>query len=269
MEVGDQRAHVAGAVGPPGGVVVHLHPVDVALHALGPLRVVALVGAVDATARGGADVGVGEQELTDARLVGEAVHAIARRVDEHRARAVQDVAGAQLAPARLQHVLVGAAARAREPRQDREDRADVHVRVDVGRAVEWIEVHDIATDRHALGHLDDVLVLLGRDHGQLTRAAEHAHDRLVREDVQLLDLLALHVDRAGGAEHVREPRADDGLVDHLRGQRDIEQQAGELPTGLGMLSLLLEHELRQGDRAIVHEGVLRISPTDRSRPRVP
>ena len=51
MEVGDQRADVTAAVGR-RHLVLHLQPVHVTLHAFRPLRVVALVHAVDAAARG-------------------------------------------------------------------------------------------------------------------------------------------------------------------------------------------------------------------------
>src|SRR5947207_1240388 len=74
-----------------------LVPVDVAILAVVPAEEVALVHAVDAAALGNADVRVRQQELAEARLVREAVHAVARGVDQHRARPVHDVAGGELA----------------------------------------------------------------------------------------------------------------------------------------------------------------------------
>ena len=72
-----------------------------------------------------------EQELADRRIEREAVRALPRRVHEHRARAVDDVARGHLTTAGLQHVLELTVAAARDLADDGEDRADRHVHVDV------------------------------------------------------------------------------------------------------------------------------------------
>ena len=71
-----QRAHVAAAIGARGVLVLHLQPVHVALHAVRPRRGVAFVHAVEVSALRRLDVIVREQELADARLEREAVHAV-------------------------------------------------------------------------------------------------------------------------------------------------------------------------------------------------
>src|SRR5205085_11474938 len=57
---------------------------------------------------------------------------------------------------------------------------------------------------------------------------------------------------AGEPEDVHQPRAHHQPVDHLGGDRDVHQQAGELARALGMRELLLQDELRQGERAFRH-----------------
>src|SRR6266702_3759640 len=91
MEVCDERADVAGVLrlDLPLAVLERAHH---ALHRRGPAVPVAFVDAVVLADRGGGDVGVRQQKLADRGIEGEAVHPLSRGVDEHRTRAVQDVA---------------------------------------------------------------------------------------------------------------------------------------------------------------------------------
>ena len=255
VEVRDQRAGVARAVGAVRRGVVDLEPVHVALGAIGPAEVVPLVDAVDPAARRGVNLGVGEQELADRGLEREAVHAVAGGVDQHGARAVHDVAGAQLAVSRLQAVLKRAAAFARHASQHREDGADIDVGVDVRRAVQGVEVEHVLARGLILRRRHDVLVLLRDQHGELAGPAQHAVERLVRELVEPLHLLAVHVLAPGVAQDVHQARADDLGVDHLGRERDVGEQLGELAGRLGVQPLLLEDELLQGERAVPHRAL--------------
>ncbi len=77
-----------------------------------------------------------------------------------------------------------------------------------------------------------------------------ADQHVVGEDVELLDLLALHVRVAGEAEDAREPGAADLAGDDLRGQRELMEEAGEVPRRAGGAPLHREQMLLQGLPAI-------------------
>src|SRR5882672_12336522 len=134
MDVGHERADVARvlrfhAAAP---AVAVLERTDDALDARRPLVPVTLVDAVVLADVGRADVGMRQQKLTDGGIEGEAVHALPRRVDEHRARAIQDVTGGDLRAAFLETVgerartlFRGTAPMNRKDRPDRDIDADV------------------------------------------------------------------------------------------------------------------------------------------------
>ena len=67
-------------------------------------------------------------------------------------------------------------------------------------------------------------------------------DDLVRVLIQLLDPLAVDVLLPGRSQHIDEPRFADRATDHLRGERDIAENAREVPRRPGMLSLFLDDE---------------------------
>ena len=203
-----------------------------------------------------------EQELADRRIEREAVHALARRVDEHRARAVDDVARGDLTAARLQHVFELAVPAARDLPNDGEDRADRHVDVDVRRAVERIEQQAVLAALEVLGNLDDARLFLGRHGAQPAAVVHRLDDDLVGEHVELLLHLALHVLVVGGAEDVGEPRAADLVGDHLGGERQVVQDARELTRRFRVVALFLDDEtLDRDDRRC---GVLdHVAPSSR------
>mmetsp|Transcript_4980 Transcript_4980/g.10733 ORF Transcript_4980/g.10733 Transcript_4980/m.10733 type:complete len:262 (+) Transcript_4980:506-1291(+) len=104
VEVTDQGANVAGAVGlavPLGGVLQAGH---VVLHALVPQVGVALVEGVDLANLGDLDVPVCQHELSHQGVQGEAVHAVADGEHHDVGAAVQAVAGAAQVLARLTHI---------------------------------------------------------------------------------------------------------------------------------------------------------------------
>ena len=67
------------------------------------------------------------------------------------------------------------------------------------------------------------------------------------EDVELLLNLALHVLTVIRAEDVGESRAADLVGDHLRGERQIVQHAGELTRRFGVIALFLDDETLDRD----------------------
>ena len=157
------------------------------------------------------------------------------------------VSGRDLAVSRLQHVLQAAARTVRDLLHHGKDRADGHVHVDIGRSVEGVEEQDVVAVLERVGDRNDVFGFL-RCHGAEPPAVIHRlHDDLVRDDVELLLGLALHVLRAGGAEDVGQPGAADLVRDHLRRHREIVQDAGQLAGGLRMAALLLDDEALDRD----------------------
>ena len=94
-----------------------------------------------------------------------------------------------------------------------------------------------------------VLVLLRGHDADPPGVVQRVLHGLVGEDVELLLLLALHVVAPGAAEDVDQAGAPDAGRDDLGGERDVVEQVGELPGGLGVLVLLVEDEpLDGGDR---------------------
>ena len=111
--------------------------------------------------------------------------------------------------------------------EDAEDRARRHAGVDVRRAVERIEdgnvprglVDDrlevVLGQRRVVEHVDQEVLLLGGDHAHFPGEAQRVLEHLVRDHVELLLLLALHVHRALRAHHPGDVRARDEAGDRL------------------------------------------------------
>ena len=121
----------------------------------------------------------------------EAVHAVAGGVDHDRRRAVDHVAGGELLRAavagrRRWDRRIAASVRHGE---DREDRADADVDVDVRGAVERIEHDDVLAAAGAAIEGDRLFVLFGGDHADVFADAQAVHQRFVGVDVELLLLL--------------------------------------------------------------------------------
>ena len=239
VEVGDQGADVARRAAP------LLAAVHVGAHGAAPAAGVALVGAVDGPPLRDADALVGEQELADRRVEGEAVDAAAGGVDEHGARPVDEVPGAQLLAARPQEARGGGVGRAGRA-VDGEDRADADVHVDVGGAVHGVEDEDVGAPGVGLRDRVEVLHLL-RGHGrQQPRVVEGLDDGGVGELVELLHLLAVDVGAAREAHGLGEARLVHLAADDLGRGGDPLQQGGEAARDPGEVALLLDDEPGQG-----------------------
>ena len=151
------------------------------------------------------------------------------------------IARAHLLHARLEKVRGLRVGAGRGRAQHREDAAHRHVDVDVGRAVERVEDHNVVP---AVGLLDrdGEVLLLGRDHARAARRAQRVAEDLVRDDVELLLVLALDVGRAREARQVGDPGAVDERRDLLAGRGDGGEDDGELGVerAVGLLLLFLE-----------------------------
>src|SRR5438105_11924283 len=188
-----------------------------------------------------------EQELTDRWIECEAVHALPRRVHEHRARAVDHVARRDLTSSGLQQILHLPVPSPRDLADDGEDRSDRNVDVDIGRAVEGIEQQDVLAASKVLGDLNDARLLFRRHRAQTSGMVHRLDDDLIRDDVELLLNFTLNVLRFRRAENVGQTGHADLARDHLRRKRNVVQDAGELARRLRMLALLLDDEPLDGD----------------------
>ena len=77
-------------------------------------------------------------------------------------------------------------------------------------------------------------LLLGRHRAQPAAVVDRLDDDLVGEHVELLLHLALHVLGLRGAEDVGQAGAAHLVGDHLGGEREVVQDAGELTRRLGI-----------------------------------
>ena len=76
---------------------------------------------------------------------------------------------------------------------------------------------------------------------------ERLDDDLVRNHIELLLHLALHIDVAGGAKDIHESGASHLVRNHLAGQGHVVEDAGQFTGGLGEHALLLDDETFDGD----------------------
>ncbi len=176
-----------------------------------------------------------QQKLADGRIEGEAVDAVSSRVDEHRRRAVDDVACRHLVAPRLQRVLHRDAPEVIIRNLiDGENGADGHVHVHVARSVERIEQDHVLALAAVEEQRDGFGVLFGADEAHLAAASERPHELLVGEHVELFLDLALHVHVPGVAEKVvDETSLAHVAVDDLGGHGEVAEEARELSLRAG------------------------------------
>mmetsp|Transcript_2350 Transcript_2350/g.5547 ORF Transcript_2350/g.5547 Transcript_2350/m.5547 type:complete len:275 (+) Transcript_2350:289-1113(+) len=189
VEVADEGADVAGRVGLPAPQLGVLERVHVPLQALVPELVVALVEGVDLSRLGHLEVVVGEDELADRRVEGEAKDAPPDGEDEDDRGRVHAVARRQEARARLAgpddalvhdgvgvvHVLDGALL---VGVVDPKDGAGGDGGVDVGGPVQRVKHHNVVSRVCLLDGDGDVL-FLGGDDARASRALEAGAEDVV------------------------------------------------------------------------------------------
>ena len=135
-----------------------------------------------------------------------------------------------------------------------EDGSDGHEAVDVGGAVQRVEGDDVVAPALRLD-LDVGVVLLGHEQAAGVRRGQHVDEEVVGEHVQLLDRLALDVDRAVGPEQLGDAGPADGGRNGFDGRLDGGQQLGEVAVGRGVL-LLLGHQPPGHGHAVRVDGLL-------------
>ena len=105
-----------------------------------PFSYVSLVDAVNSPARRSLDVFMAEKEFAQTGIEGESVYSMARRINHHRARAIEKITGSDLAVSSLEAVFERAVLGAIRPfAVYGEDRPDAGVGVNVRGPIQRIE----------------------------------------------------------------------------------------------------------------------------------
>ena len=160
-------------------------------------------------------------ELAEGGIEGEALDlALLEAHHELGRRAVHAVAGRDDVVARTEDVNDLADRAGRGALVDGEDRAGRDVAVDVRRAVERVE-RDAEAARVLLRHDDRLLVLLGDEDAARARLDERVDEEVVREDVELLLVVAGRVLLARHAEEVGDARLRARARGRLAGEREL------------------------------------------------
>src|SRR5690348_10526174 len=124
-----------------------------------------------------------------------------------------------------------AAFRRRGAAENRKDRSDVYIDVDVRRAVERIEHNGVFAAFRFPVERDGLLVLFRDKDRDAIAQAEAMHERLVRIDIQLLLRFALDIHAAGLAQRIHEPGPANTRFGHFGRQCDAGKQPGKGSTG--------------------------------------
>ena len=198
---------------------------------------------------GDLNVGMGQDELADVLVQGEAVDAVTRGKHHHGRGPVDGVAGGYLAGARLEEGLLAGLIAIAGTTQDREDGPHRDIDIDVRGAIQGIEGQQVLAARIARRDGVDIIHLF-RGHGrQVTRPFVRLDENLIGEDVQLFLGLALNILAPGAAQDPHQGAMVDHVRDDLAGGNDIVEQGGEIPRGTRDVTLLLNDEL--GDSGTV------------------
>lgn len=230
--VGDHGANVAGRVGL-AVVLGLLEGVEVGDGVLFPVERVALVDRVDGAGAGHLHAGVGEDELADAVVEGEAVDAGALHGEDELGRgAVHGEAGGDELGARLEDIGLGALG-ALGQLVDGEDGADGNAGVEVGGAVDGVAGDGVA-GAGGVAEIDNVLFFLGDEQRALVGGAHGLDEEVVGDDVELLLVVAGAVGGAGEAGQVDEGGAADVVGDGLEGELEgmAEEAVSRVSCGL-------------------------------------
>src|SRR5687767_15779082 len=106
---------------------------------------------------------------------------LARRINEHRARAVDDVSRRNLPASGLKHILHLAARAARDLPDNGKDRSDWNVDVDVRGTVERIEQQAVFSAAEVRRDVDDTGLFLRRQRTESPTMIDCLDDDLVGE----------------------------------------------------------------------------------------
>mmetsp|Transcript_2900 Transcript_2900/g.5530 ORF Transcript_2900/g.5530 Transcript_2900/m.5530 type:complete len:407 (+) Transcript_2900:52-1272(+) len=245
-----------------------LEVVDVGLELGVPVEVVGFIHGVDLATLGDLHVRVSEDELSDGGVEGEAVEAVSGGDHKDGRGRVHAVTRGNEVLSRLESgaeaILLGdrevvavtddALFRGLE---DTEDGTRGDGGIDVGGTIEWVEGGDVLT---GVEFVNDnwIVFLLRGDHAKLSGGAEGGLEDIVGDDIELLLLFALNVDRSTTLGKTS-GAGDTSSLDHgsnaLAGNGDSRDEANHvlLPRSLAAHSLL-DHEAGESHGAIVNNG---------------
>lgn len=194
-----------------------LERLEVLLDVVLPVQRVTLVDGVDRPRLGQLHVRVGQDELAQAVVEGEAVDAAALHGDDQLGGgAVHGEAGGDQLSAGLEDVGLGALG-ALGQLVDGEDGADGDTSVEVGGAVDGVAGDGVA-GLAALLEVDDVLLLLGHQQRALAARPHGLDEEVVGDHIEFLLLVTGRVGGAGQASEVDECCATDVVGDRLEGE---------------------------------------------------
>mmetsp|Transcript_19959 Transcript_19959/g.37508 ORF Transcript_19959/g.37508 Transcript_19959/m.37508 type:complete len:413 (-) Transcript_19959:250-1488(-) len=206
VDIADHRTDVTRAVLGATLALALLKIVNVGLKLRVPVEVVGLVHRVDLTTLRDLDVGVGKDELSNSRVKSEAVQAVSGGDHKDGRRRVHAVPRGNQVLSRLQSgfqaILLGngelititdnAFLRGLE---DTEDGSGGDGSIDVRGSVKGVEGGHIFS-RVELVNNNWIVFLLRSDNAKLSGGAKGSLKDIVGDDIELLLLLALHVDRS-------------------------------------------------------------------------
>lgn len=250
VRIGDHGPDVPGGVGLLALAGV-LEAVEVGVAPVVPVHAVSLVDGVDGPRLGETHVGVGQDELAQRVLEGEAVDAAAAHGDDQLRRgAVHGEARGDKRSTRVQQLLrADGLALAQDfvgELEDAEDGADGDAGVEVGRAVDGVADDGVA----GVGVLvedDHLFFFLGDEDAALAGAAHRGDEDVIADHVELLLVVARCVGGAGQAGQVDEGGTADIVGDGLEGELEGMAEEGEVARGIGVFGLFFREEAGEGD----------------------
>jgi hypothetical protein len=122
-------------------------------------------------------------------------------VNHHCARAIDEVSGRELIGPALQAIFKRAVGfTGRDFPVNRKNGPDTGVDIDVGGAVQWIEHQDVPSAFAAIRNRNNSLGFFGRHHAKVAAMSHCTVDRLLRELIEFLHGLAVHIEVAGFAK---------------------------------------------------------------------
>ena len=252
MKVGNERPDVARGVAA-RGLIRALQVIEKAAQPRVPSRGVRFVGGVDLPLIRHRDPRVGLEELPDDGIEREAGHPAPRRQHERGAGAVHRIPGEILPPAGPKQVV--AAAGGGLVAMNGKDRSDGHPDIDVGGAVEGVEVDREGRLDRAPVDEDRLSALLGDERCNDARGGQAARHRLVGELIELCDILTLDVPAPRESCQPGERRSQDLAGEDPRREGDPFQQSLGLG-GDGATRKLLPHPGRKSEQLAHRLAVL-------------
>ncbi len=230
-----------------------MRPREVPLVSTRKLRRVCLIDRVDLSAVWNSNTLLYEQERTNVRIEFEEVDTVACSQDKDRRTSVEHISSRDLLATRLANGPLAVRLR-RDVSQNGKDGAYTDTRVEVGTSVEWVEEHAVLSTIDSAPQDGWMLRLFGRKHCDRCARPKAAHQNLVRENIEGLLFLALHIRGARVAEHSLKPRSSNMIRNGLGREGNRRNDPGEIAARALMLGLFHENMALQTHQVFSHCG---------------